>query len=479
MIESPAALRLLAALAEIGAAGATREHLVRKANLGTTTFYRLIVGLVEKGFVRSAAGRFQIAFENPYCFRFKLWQDMERLQRLAASDRDLILTLSGQIRGAGGPSLQCLWLVGSAARGELSADSDLDFLLVSRDGEATISSSADTRKVSVVQMSEAEFRAAHGRADSFVVSALQEGIVLLDREFVQEFYRIAPAVRLAAHEAAIGDQTTSDNEQRLRDQVARDDVEAAQRTIRAQAVHVGRLMLRIFGELPPSRSALVQESERYFGADWSALIEEAAVSPPASRAALVSLNRRISEWHETFQIQATHLQRFASLPNARGRDLEGLVELLLREFAPEASTEPSDDPGFDLQLRWPDGKHLLVEVKSSTGTLSPETYRQVVAGLESARAHLNRKATLLIVVNELRDLPPSERRESERADWRREQVRSDRILVVSVMQLLRAHNRLHLEQRRPGEILEALLEEGRIPPAPVPRRRKAPRRDQG
>ena len=83
IVDSPAALKLMAALADLGAAGGSRQYLMRKADISTSTFYRLIGPLIENGLVQVEGPTYLMAFSSPYCFRFKLWHDMERLYDLS------------------------------------------------------------------------------------------------------------------------------------------------------------------------------------------------------------------------------------------------------------------------------------------------------------------------------------------------------------------------------------------------------------
>src|SRR2546421_6872906 len=106
IVDSPATLRLMTALIDVGPSGATREHLIRKADIGTTTFYRLIARLVEHGVVTASDSRYQLLLSNPYNLRFKLWYDMERLFRLASEDRNAVLDIASRSRRELGNNLR-------------------------------------------------------------------------------------------------------------------------------------------------------------------------------------------------------------------------------------------------------------------------------------------------------------------------------------------------------------------------------------
>ena len=145
IIDSPASLKLLSSLSEIGGAGATREHLLQKADISTSTFYRQIGALIENGLVKAAGGRYSLALDGLYGYRFKLWHDVERLYRLLPEDRDMVLGVMSTMTAQARNKIKCLWLVGSAARGELQRESDLDFLLVTDGAQDPINAGTQRR----------------------------------------------------------------------------------------------------------------------------------------------------------------------------------------------------------------------------------------------------------------------------------------------------------------------------------------------
>ena len=121
IVDSPAALKLMAALADLGAGGGTRQYLMSKADISTSTFYRLIGPLIENGLVQVAGTTYVMAFSSAYCFRFKLWHDMERLYDLSPGDRDTVLSIASAIQSQPASGvIRALWLVGSGARDELT-----------------------------------------------------------------------------------------------------------------------------------------------------------------------------------------------------------------------------------------------------------------------------------------------------------------------------------------------------------------------
>ncbi len=459
IVESPAGLRLLSALTEIGAIGTTREYLIKRADLSTSTFYRLIGPLVENGIVKALGPRYAIAFDSPYAFRFKLWHDMERLYRLSAEDRDMVSAVVPRLRSqANFRSIRTLWLVGSGARDELSPKSDLDLLLVTDRLEPPFVTGFQRREASVIQMTVSEFKTAVGRADGFVVSALQNGIVLLDDGFSQRFYASPPPINMSAQQSRAEESVTSEYRERVLGQIEGDDLEEARNALRHQGVHVGRLLLRAAGALWDGRERLVEASEKYYGPRWATTLGEAVLDPPRNKDAIVLLSRQIEEQHQAFQAHAEHLESFAGLATEPARRLELLCARLFRELLP-ASHIRKGGFGVDLHVASDSNSDYLVEIKSSREVVPEALLDDARLALERAKKKLNRPTEMILVVNSWVGSPPFE----PVVDLYRARMRhiSPSTVTLSGLDLLRAHNRYHLDDTEPSVVLRDLLDGGR------------------
>lgn len=445
IVESPASLRLMTALLDVGPAGTTREHLIRKADIGTTTFYRLIGPLVEHGLVITSDNRYQVPLNNPYNLRFKLWYDMERLFRLPDEDRNAVLDIATRTRHELGNKLRCLWLVGSAAQDQLTLKSDLDFLAVTtRDSHFHPSA---TRKVNFVSMAEERFRDLYRRADGFIASALRYGIVLFERDFVQEFYAVPPPVTISPSAAHDEEQATEQLRGRFLQLVKEDRLDEARTALQAFATSVGRLLLRAFGELPPSRATLSAAAKAYFGRGVSASLSRALEVGELSKKSLVNLSRELSDYHHTFQQHVSHLTAFAALPSADPVTMQALCARVLSELAPGGSTLQSKDGDAVTDLA---GQQYVFQAKSLSAPLSAEHVRG------PGRRRDRRKPKMLLIANGFRDLPPLERGDAFTAEARKEAAAHD-VALITGLELLRAHNTLHLESIPAAKILKALL----------------------
>jgi hypothetical protein len=477
IVESPAALKLMAALADLGAAGATRHYLMSKADISTSSFYRIIGPLIENGLVHILGTTYVMAFNSPYCFRFKLWRDMERLYDLPPGDRDTVLSIASVIQSQFAPGIiRALWLVGSGARGELTSESDLDFLLITHGKRSPIAIGPHRRQVSVIQMSDQEFREAVGKADGFVVSALRSGIVLLDYEFVQPFYLSPPSVKITPQQVRAEETTLDRHREKILIEIESDDIELARNSIRSQAMHVGRLLLRAFGELPENRNQLIEVSRQYFGESWARTLSDAILDQKVSKAEMIRLSRQISEQHDSFQSQFEHLESFAPLATAGGLILESLCARAFEELLPNAKIErrSGKDDGIDLRIVGPNAVEYLIEIKSSREHIPESSIERAVDVLERARRSVGGSAHLIIVANSWVGKPPFEPVVDlyrGRASSHASQSRSANLSVLSGLQVLCAHNRLHLEEFTPSEVLHDLLSAGRRVPGRNQRKR--------
>lgn len=469
IVDSPAALKLMAALADLGAAGGTRQYLMSKADISTSTFYRLIGPLIENGLVQVTGATYVMAFSSPYCFRFKLWHDMERLYDLAPGDRDTALSIASAIQSQlGSGVIRALWLVGSGARDELTTASDLDFLLVTQDKRPQVPVGPHRRQVTVIQMSEGEFREAVDKADGFVVSALRRGVVLIDYGFVQPFYLAPPSVKITPQQARAEETTSDRHREQVLVEIESDDLELARSALRRQAMQVGRLMLRAFGALPEDRKQLVETSRQYFGEGWASTLSEAILANKLSKSEMIRLSRQISDQHDSFQSQSEHLEGFAALATVGGRTLESLCARAFEELLPGETIvrehSAGRDAGVDIRIEAPGATAYLIETKSSPEHISEASIESAVEILERAGRSVSGSAQLILVANSWVGKPPFEpvvdlyrgRATSHASD-----SRSKNLSVLSGLQILCAHNRLHLEELEPSKALHDLLSAGR------------------
>jgi hypothetical protein len=386
--------------------------------------------------------------------------------------------------------MKALWLVGSGARDELVPESDLDFLLVTAEPIDSMEPESSQRKISVVQMSEAEFRDAYANSDSFVVSAITEGILLEDQAFAQSFYSAPLPLQIDPQMLKAGRSQGDAFRQQLIQSVSIGDLAEATTALRSQAIHTGRLMLRPFGVLPANRRQLVAALRHYLGSAWAAVHERSLFSLKLQKAEIVELSRRLSEERDSLENHVTHLQRFATLPTAHGLSLERLGSEVFKELIPfQAINRGSSD--VDLRISTRSGAQYLIEFKSSTGPISDEALQRAIEKLDRAQSAAGSTAQSILVVNSHSDaaevpstlqsiVGPESLIRTRDAVYSRSLscTKNPSLAVLTGLQLLRAHNRMHLEPDAdlPGLANELLIEGRRarlqirecLPPSPTP-----------
>jgi hypothetical protein len=180
------------------------------------------------------------------------------------------------------------------------------------------------------------------------------------------------------------------------------------------------------------------------------------------------LSRQISEQHDSFQSQSEHLQAFAALATVGGLSLESLTARVFQELLPAGRIIREHSAGrqtsVDFRMEGPDATVYLIECKSSREHISEALIERAVEILKRAAKSVGGPAQLIIVANSWVGKPPFEpvvdlyRR---RATIHASDLGSRNLSVLSGLQVLCAHNRLHLEELDPSKVLENLLSAGR------------------
>jgi hypothetical protein len=447
---SPAALQLMAALLEVGARGATREHLVQKASIGTTTFYRVMKPLMESGHVQQEGHRYHLPLSDWYNYRFKLWYDAERLYELDEKDRGEVLDILDAARHRLGSSLRALWLVGSAAHRQLQASSDLDFLAVLED--QTLYHPEAARPVNFVTLTESEFQARLEQRDGFVLSAIQYGLLLFDRDFAQRCCSSAVQVQPGQRKVHDTERSVERHRTRVLEHLEDEEIDLAAQELQKMSVGLARLMLQAFSELPAGKADLVELSGLYFGPRFCQWLERCLKSKRSTSRQILSALRQGSDYNERFFQNMSHLKEFGRLPNAGGRELVQMASRILQELLPkrEVATESNvamamADRGSDLVMSGA-GLIWLFELKSLERAVDVGVVQRLAAaGRAYSKENKAAAIRLVLIANNFRSVPVKDRPGAFPAAVVREARKLD-VHLVSGIELLMAHNYLHLEE---------------------------------
>jgi hypothetical protein len=428
----PAALQLLSALLEVGPEGAPRQHLVAKAGIVTSTFYRILKPLMQNGLIVQVGDRYHLPLGNLHNFRFKLWHDASQLYQLAPPDRGAILDILAHARHHLGDNLKVLWLVGSAASDTLTADSDLDFLALV--GEETLYHPASQRPVNFVVMTQVGFDAERAQGDDFVLAALRSGLVLFDGGTAQAIYEKAPTIALSIDQRHQAEAGIERQHKRLFHFVEAKAGDESRRALQAMAIKTAWFMLRSMNVAPPPKNRLVPLCEEYFGPRFATLLRQAIGKQAIPVSKQLSLSRDLEETHTRFTQALSHLQAYAALPYAGALPLRQLCAQIFHEWLPT------------------DSSRYLVECKASN-RLDMKT----IQSLARTASRLHPTPHPVLVANVDRKIPVLDRPQPPFPDDVLKAAHTQGVVLLTGLDLLRAHNRQHLDERRVDQVLHDLL----------------------
>ncbi len=433
---------LLDALLEVGPEGATREHLVRKADISPTTFYKTVKPLLTAGLVREEGNRYRMPLEHAYNFRYKSWRDFDRLYELDERDRSAVLTvLDSAIRDLG-EELYCLWLVGSAAQGQLRVASDLDFLALVRNADNQYLPRSH-REVQWVPMDPSRLEQKLQDGDEFAVNAIRYGLLLLDRGAAQHFYTM-PLRPPSGHFFRQKALTI----ERLRGRFfsALDtDVAEAREHLDSLAQTMARSIMQRFGESLAGKDELRKALAAYFGGTLAETFD-----PPTGRAGtreLVGLHRRLSECYGRITENAQHLEHTtAALLHGQPAEFEAAVSEVLAEIlGPKAIKQPrGHDHGMgDIWLQMPKHPDLIAAMKSVAGRAHHSHLAQTLECVARYEETTGRPARAVLLINALRDVPMLER--PPLTSKLVEEAEELSVHILTAERLVQAHHMLHVE----------------------------------
>lgn len=439
MLAEGPGFRLLDALLEVGSEGATREHLLRKAELSLGTFYKKIKPLIQAGLIKEQGHRYYLPLDSAYGFRFKLWRDLDRLYDLSETVRASVLGVLEEARQVLDEGLECLWLVGSVARGEHTATSDIDFLAIVHDVEVHFSPQEGVFPVQWVPMTQETFSSKLRQGDEFAVSAIRHGVLLHDSGIAQDLYKAPlsePSSVFFKEKALVVERFRS----RFFESLAVDDLDQARADLASMAQTVIRLIFQQLGEQPGGKPDLLRLLGLYFGPQMTTDFW-AAITPPQkahAKDSLIRLHRSVNDYYEQFAAKAGLLERVAeSLLRGQSAEFESVLGSVLSElFEGLQSAEGAID--FLLAL---EGRKLLIEAKSLTGSLTPSQLRQLVKQSQSWGRPPQQRSVL--IVNSLRQVPVLERTGLSDAQGLAQELG---VVVLYSTQVLRAYHILHLEE---------------------------------
>lgn len=458
ILGKPATVKLLGTLAEVGARGATREELLFKSAIAKSSFYRSLKALAELGLIGEEGDRYRLLLDHPYGFQLKRLHDLSQLYELPSRIRDKILSLVEHARVRLGENLLALWLVGSAAHQTMEEGSDLDFLAVVREPAGYLPE--PDYPVHFIVYDAGEFRELFGARESFVLSALEHGLLLEDRGFAQAFYAESIPVKLSPREVH---QEESEFE-KDREQFLFYLRQKARPEALAELSHFGisaaRRMLRLYGVLPAGKPDLFRACSMLFGDSFAQLVEKtvtaAARLPEDGRwiSEALELRHRLQEYSNAFSYNIARFRELAELVTGSATT-EHLASRLLGTLFPryEVLLEPSDR-GLDLVLRPERARTrlILVLVKALRGPITAAPVQQLLRARERfLEEGGDVEPVLLLIANPYREFPLLERPEPFPSEVR-QQASEHRVVLRTALELVATLNRLAFEEAGAAEL---------------------------
>lgn len=440
MLAEGPGFRLLDALLEVGSEGATREHLLRKAELSVGTFYKKIKPLIQAGLIKEQGHRYYLPLDSAYVFRFKLWRDFDRIYDLSETVRASVLGVLEEALEVLAEGLECLWLVGSVARAEHTVRSDIDFLAIVHDVETHFSPREGVLPVQWVPMTQETFSSKLRQGDEFAVSAIRYGVLLHDGGMARDFYQVPlnePSSAFFREKALVVERFRS----RFFESLAVDDLDQARADLASMAQTVIRLIFQRLGEHPGGKPDLLRLLDIYFGPQMRMDFWAAITSPQKSstKDSLIRLHRSVSDYYEQFAAKAGLLEKVTeSLLRGQSAEFESALGTVLSELF--EGLQKSDGGAIDFLLAF-ENRKLLLEAKTLTGGLAPSQLRQLVKQCQSWEKDSQQQ--IVLVVNSLRQVPVLERTGLSAVQDLAQELG---VVVLYSTQLLRAYHILHLEE---------------------------------
>lgn len=254
---------LLDALLEVGAQGASRDHLLKVSGASRVSFYRLLETLQEQNSLQEEQGLYRLPMAHLPNYRLKMWRDVERLKLLNPDLQQQILGLIDRILIDLGESLVSLWLVGSAAHATMTEGSDLDFLAVVKKKKDYFPQFPIP--VQFLEMTPAEFEKKFYSQDNFVVTAIRHGLLLEDRAFARKFLDIPIVLSLSAQKLRDLTEDFEYRRGRILSFIRESATEDLERAFSSYAINLGRALLSTYGELPAGKPDLLERVSLFFG----------------------------------------------------------------------------------------------------------------------------------------------------------------------------------------------------------------------
>lgn len=448
-------LPLMDALLQVGPEGATREDLLQRSGISTSSFYRIMKPLQEQGLVEFSNQRYRLLLTKPYNFRYKMWRDTERLMALEPRVRQQVEDVVNQAQEELGSNLLALWLIGSAAHGEMATDSDLDFLAVT-DRSCQFHPTLH-RPVQFVSLTRAGFRTKVRQGDSFVASALRYGLLLEDRGFASEWLDTPANIQLEAAQIAFVQETLEAHREKMFFLLRNEAHDEAVGALKAYAVTLGRAMLAFYRELPSGKPDLVRQLRLYYGRNPV----EAVLDQHGDRDASVLAGwQELETYWKSFLTHRGALEFTVEYPYSNGVQFAYESQELLNHSLPLKRVELTYHGDIDDCFYLDAGERFCVEFDSTFGALRKEKLQRFISALREAHYRPENDPPGVWVVNAFNKVRLSVRDFAVTPDIN-DLLKQHNIHLLWSHELLQLHNQIQLTSDGTQALVSKLLGSGK------------------
>ena len=259
LLERTSELRTMAALSANWHHDLSAYGLAALSRVNVQSVYYVIAKLDEKGLLQRAGKKIRLSFSHLYAWRFKLLADADRILLLPEGTQRTVAEVHAVFCDSYGEGLLAAVLIGSAARQEMTQESDIDMLFIVQKRM-----SMDFRrkgllrrgKLNLVERTQQEFERDYLHGDDFTLLCLRDGLVLDDTGVLRRLCE-RPLPPPSQETGLRREEHCELLRQRLLREIRIGDREEAVRLYRQLLIEETRVELLKAGELPGSKRALI------------------------------------------------------------------------------------------------------------------------------------------------------------------------------------------------------------------------------
>lgn len=253
ILNSQAKIEVLRALSDHVFDKLSVKEIVEKTNIGKTWCYKTLKELENFGLVERKGSQYSLNMENLLSLSLFKTLSVEKVYLLSEEVRTGVLDIFQKIRLEFKDSLSAAVLIGSTARLTRTPVSDIDFLVIANASEEW--EIASDQEFNLIVLSKEDFEQRYLECDDFVLSALQNGILLFDTNYLIDFFKkplpFPTRQKIVEKKKAIRGLVS-----RIYDFLKIDDTENALLDLRHALSQAARIVLLDAGEIPRSRAEL-------------------------------------------------------------------------------------------------------------------------------------------------------------------------------------------------------------------------------